>query len=170
MSVRHGSEIGNNMTKLGHIVLYVKDLDNSANFYRDIVRLSAQGKIFNDRAAVLTGGNTHHELMLIQVGSAPGPLHGKRIGLYPRSNCMSINSIMPGNTITTGWKPRSNHCGLISDATVSHRYPPAWFFAKLTVPITSSRCFLLTNRLILIHEYHKTVSLPTYHRPGFNPD
>ena len=79
------------MTKLGHIVLYVKDLDNSANFYRDIVRLSAQGKIFNDRAAVLTGGNTHHELMLIQVGSAPGPLHGKRIGLYHTGWCIGDN-------------------------------------------------------------------------------
>jgi catechol 2,3-dioxygenase len=70
------------MTQLGHIVLYVKDLDSSVHFYREIVGLQLQGRTFNDRAAVLTGGNTHHELMLIQVGPAPGPLQGKRIGLY----------------------------------------------------------------------------------------
>ena len=37
-------------------------------------------------AAILTlidsGGSTHHELLLIQVGAADGPLQGKRIGLY----------------------------------------------------------------------------------------
>jgi len=38
--------------------------------------------IFNDRAALLSGGSTHHELLLIQVGAAEVPLQGKRIGLY----------------------------------------------------------------------------------------
>jgi len=76
------------MTQLGHIVLYVKDLDRSVNFYRDIVGLQVQGKIFDERAAVLTGGSTHHELMLIAVGPAPGPLQGKRIGLYHIGWCI----------------------------------------------------------------------------------
>jgi catechol 2,3-dioxygenase len=31
---------------------------------------------------MLTGGVTHHELLLIEVGAAPGPLQGRRIGLY----------------------------------------------------------------------------------------
>ena len=70
------------MTTLGHVVLYVKDLEKSLNFYKDIVGLSLRGKVFNDRAAVLSGGSTHHELMLIEVGQAPGPLQGKRLGLY----------------------------------------------------------------------------------------
>jgi catechol 2,3-dioxygenase len=31
---------------------------------------------------MLTGGRTHHELLLIEVGEAPGPLAGRRVGLY----------------------------------------------------------------------------------------
>jgi catechol 2,3-dioxygenase len=33
-------------------------------------------------AAALTSGRTHHELLLIQVGDAPGPSAGRRRGLY----------------------------------------------------------------------------------------
>jgi catechol 2,3-dioxygenase len=70
------------MPELGHAVLYVSNLQKSLSFYRDLVGLEVQGLIFNDRAAVLSGGGTHHELMLIEVGAAPGPLQGKRLGLY----------------------------------------------------------------------------------------
>jgi len=70
------------MTTLGHIVLYVKDLQRSTEFYTDIVGLTLLGKTFNGKAAVLSGGSTHHELMLISVDDAPPPLQGKRLGLY----------------------------------------------------------------------------------------
>jgi catechol 2,3-dioxygenase len=70
------------MTTLGHVVFYVRDLQTSVKFYTDIVGLDVKGTIFNNRAALLSGGSTHHELLLIQIGSADGPLHGKRIGLY----------------------------------------------------------------------------------------
>ena len=70
------------MTTLGHVVFYVRDLQTSVKFYTDIVGLELKGSIFNSRAALLSGGSTHHELILIQVGSADGPLQGKRIGLY----------------------------------------------------------------------------------------
>ncbi|KPK12658.1 MAG: glyoxalase [Acidithiobacillales bacterium SG8_45] len=70
------------MVQLGHVVLYVRNLDTSIGFYRDIVGLTVAGKIFNNRAAVLTGGSTHHELLLIEVGDAPGPMEGRRLGLY----------------------------------------------------------------------------------------
>jgi hypothetical protein len=40
------------------------------------------GRIFNGAAAALTSGRTHHELLLIQVGDAPGPSPGRRRGLY----------------------------------------------------------------------------------------
>jgi catechol 2,3-dioxygenase len=70
------------MTELGHVVFYVRDLQKSLQFYRDIVGLEVQGRIFGDRAALLSGGRTHHELLLIQVGEAAGPLEGRRIGLY----------------------------------------------------------------------------------------
>ena len=53
-----------------------------SGIYNGAVGLSVSGKIFNDKAALLTGGQTHHELLLIEVGDAEGPLTGKRIGLY----------------------------------------------------------------------------------------
>ena len=70
------------MTNLAHVVFYVRDLAASVAFYREIVGLSLAGEIFNGRAAMLTGGGTHHELLLIEVGDAPGPPHGRRVGLY----------------------------------------------------------------------------------------
>lgn len=70
------------MAELAHVVLYVRDLERSLRFYRDLVGLSLAGRIFDGRAAMLSGGRTHHELLLIEVGSAPGPLQGRRIGLY----------------------------------------------------------------------------------------
>ena len=70
------------MTELGHVVYYVKNLQASLKFYTEAVGLGVSGKIFNDRAALLTGGRTHHELLLIEVGEATGPLTGKRVGLY----------------------------------------------------------------------------------------
>lgn len=70
------------MTELGHVVLYVRDLEKSLTFYQDVVGLDLQGRIFSGKAALLSGGRTHHELLLIAVGDAPGPLQGRRLGLY----------------------------------------------------------------------------------------
>lgn len=70
------------MVTLGHVVFYVRDLEKSTAFYRDVVGLKVAGRIFNGRAAMLTGGVTHHELLLIEVGAASGPMQGRRIGLY----------------------------------------------------------------------------------------
>ena len=67
---------------LGHVVFYVKDLKPSLAFYRDLLGFQEVGRIFNGTAAALTSGRTHHELLLIQVGDAPGPLSGRRRGLY----------------------------------------------------------------------------------------
>jgi len=67
---------------LGHVVFYVKDLKPSLAFYRDLLGFQEVGRIFNGTAAALTSGRTHHELLLIQVGDAPGLLSGRRRGLY----------------------------------------------------------------------------------------
>lgn len=69
-------------TELGHVVFYVRELARSVDFYTKVVGLIEQGRIFSDRAALLSGGRTHHELLLIEVGAAPGPAEGRRIGLY----------------------------------------------------------------------------------------
>ena len=70
------------MSELGHVVFYVRDLERSVRFYTDVVGLQLKGYIFSNRAALLSGGRTHHELLLIGVGNAPGPLTGQRLGLY----------------------------------------------------------------------------------------
>ena len=67
---------------LGHVVFYVKDLERALGFYRDLLGFKEVGRIFNGAAAALTSGRTHHELLLIQVGDAPGPSSGRRRGLY----------------------------------------------------------------------------------------
>lgn len=67
---------------LGHVVFYVKDLERSLAFYRDLLGFTEVGQVFNGKAAALTSGRTHHELLLIQVGDAPGPPRGPRRGLY----------------------------------------------------------------------------------------
>ncbi len=70
------------MAELAHVVLYVRDLQRSVQFYRDVVGLPLIGEIFDGSAAMFSSGRTHHELLLIEVGEAPGPLHGRRVGLY----------------------------------------------------------------------------------------
>ena len=70
------------MTELAHIVYYVRDLEASTRFYEQAVGLTLKGRIFGDRAALFSSGRSHHELLLIEVGDAEGPLQGRRIGLY----------------------------------------------------------------------------------------
>jgi catechol 2,3-dioxygenase len=67
---------------LGHVVFYVKNLEQSLAFYRDRLGFKEIGRVFDGAAAALTSGRTHHELLLIQVGDAPGPPSGRRRGLY----------------------------------------------------------------------------------------
>ncbi|MBI4400029.1 MAG: VOC family protein [Nitrospirae bacterium] len=67
---------------LGHIVFYVRALEGSLAFYRDLLGFREIGRAFGGAAAALTSGRTHHELLLIEVGAAPGPLSGHRLGLY----------------------------------------------------------------------------------------
>ena len=64
------------------MVFYVRRLSPAVSFYTEIVGLTQVGNVFGGRAALLTGGRTHHELLLIEVGDAPAPPSGRRIGLY----------------------------------------------------------------------------------------
>ncbi len=70
------------MAELGHVVFYVRELRKSVDFYTKLVGLEMQGLIFNGRGALLSGGRTHHELLLIEVGDAPAAPEGRRLGLY----------------------------------------------------------------------------------------
>ena len=74
--------------ELGHLVLYVRDLERSAHFYRDVLGWRS----LQDPTAVLPfpavafsapSGRTHHELLLIEVGEGAAPMpDGRRLGLY----------------------------------------------------------------------------------------
>jgi catechol 2,3-dioxygenase len=71
---------------LGHIVLYVRNLERSVRFYRDVLgfRPVFDGTLGSPAAAfVSASGRTHHELLLIEVGedATPQPA-GRRVGLY----------------------------------------------------------------------------------------
>ena len=76
------------MVELGHYVLYVRRMEPMVKFYSDIVGLDIAGTTFGGRATALTGGRTHHELLLLEVGDAPGPAQGRRVGLYHTGWCI----------------------------------------------------------------------------------
>ena len=67
--------------ELGHVVLYVRDLDVSRGFYREVLGWKEIAAVPH-QMAMFSSGRTHHELLLIQVGDAPGPPPGRRRGLY----------------------------------------------------------------------------------------
>ena len=68
---------------LGHIVFYVRDLETSLKFYEKVLGLKRiEGGELPFKAAALTSGRTHHELLLIEIGDAPGPPPGPRRGFY----------------------------------------------------------------------------------------
>lgn len=69
--------------ELGHIVLYVRDLERSRRFYRDVLGWREITTAFGGRAAMYSSGRTHHELLLIEVGPDAAPIpQGRRVGLY----------------------------------------------------------------------------------------
>jgi len=75
-------ELRMNVKELGHIVLYVRDLETSRGFYRDVLGWSeiAGG---GGRMAMFSSGRTHHELLLIEVGPNAAPIPpGRRVGMY----------------------------------------------------------------------------------------
>jgi len=68
--------------ELGHIVLYVHDLQRSRRFYGEILGWREVAR-YGDVGAVFSSGRTHHELLLLEVGPNAAPIPpGRRVGLY----------------------------------------------------------------------------------------
>jgi catechol 2,3-dioxygenase len=75
--------------ELGHLVLYVRDLNTSVRFYRDVLGWRPimgggdEPLPFPAAAFSAPSNRTHHELLLIEVGpDAAAMPAGRRLGLY----------------------------------------------------------------------------------------
>lgn len=66
--------------ELGHVVLYVSNLERSANFYRDTLGFREISQ--SSGAAVFSSGRTHHELLLLEIGGTPRTTRNPEPGLY----------------------------------------------------------------------------------------
>ena len=71
--------------ELGHVVLYVTDLEKVAGFYRDT--LGFKEVVHQWPIAAFSAGRTHHEMLLIEVGPSTGSgqaarSHQPKPGLY----------------------------------------------------------------------------------------
>lgn len=68
--------------ELGHIVLYVSDLERSRRFYGDVLGWKEIATL-GTMGAVFSSGRTHHELLLLEVGAGAHPIpQGRRVGMY----------------------------------------------------------------------------------------
>jgi catechol 2,3-dioxygenase len=68
--------------ELGHVVLYVRDVETSRRFYRDLLGWN-EIAASEHRMAMFSSGRTHHELLLIEVGPDAAPIpEGRRVGMY----------------------------------------------------------------------------------------
>ncbi len=68
--------------ELGHIVLYVSDLERSRRFYGEVLGWPEVAR-FGSQGAVFSSGRTHHELLLLEVGPGAAPIPpGRRVGMY----------------------------------------------------------------------------------------
>ncbi len=67
--------------ELGHVVLYVRNLERSRVFYRDV--LGFPEIVATPPIAAFSTPRTHHELLLIEVGENAAALPpGRRLGMY----------------------------------------------------------------------------------------
>jgi catechol 2,3-dioxygenase len=68
--------------ELGHIVLYVRDVEASRHFYRQVLGWKEIAGV-EHRMAMFSSGRTHHELLLIEVGQDATPIPpSPRVGMY----------------------------------------------------------------------------------------
>ena len=71
--------------RLNHAVLYVRDAQRAARFYRDVLGFVVSAE-YGDRAVFMrtsADSENHHDLGLFGIGpDAPPPTQGERVGLY----------------------------------------------------------------------------------------
>lgn len=65
---------------VGHVVLKVRDLGRSVEWYQRVLGLREVGR-FEDRMAFLAWGENHHDVALMEIGDVPGPVW-EEVGMY----------------------------------------------------------------------------------------
>ena len=78
-------EIAVPVQRLNHAVLFVRDLDRSVRFYRDVLGFRTKVEIPGRAAFLQAEGSTNdHDLGLFQIGAGAGPSEAGRrtVGLY----------------------------------------------------------------------------------------
>jgi catechol-2,3-dioxygenase len=72
------------ITRLNHVVLYVRDARKSLAFYQGVLDFQPISEP-TDRGVFLrgSGSENHHDLALFSIGAeAPGPTRGQQVGMY----------------------------------------------------------------------------------------
>jgi catechol 2,3-dioxygenase len=71
------------LPELGHVVLFVSDLERSTAFYGEVLGWRSIPRPDGMPARAFSSGRTHHELLLIEVGPDAQPIpSGRRVGMY----------------------------------------------------------------------------------------
>ncbi len=85
-----GSQSGRvvKVTELGHVSLFVRDLDASVRFYRDLLGLAETGRGKAGRIAFLSAGVHHHDVSLEVARAEGSPAVKGAPGLYHIAFCV----------------------------------------------------------------------------------
>lgn len=69
--------------ELGHVVLWVRELEKSVRFYRDVLGFPEVGRMRHGKSVMFSTGRSHHELYLMEVGLDAEPVRQtQRAGMY----------------------------------------------------------------------------------------
>jgi len=76
------------VTELGHVSLFVRDLERSARFYRDLLGLHEAGRGKGGRIVFLSAGAHHHDVSLELARAQVPPAPAGSPGLYHIAFCV----------------------------------------------------------------------------------
>ena len=76
------------VSELGHVSLFVRDLESSVAFYRDVLGLRETGRAKDGRIVFLSAGAHHHDVSLELARVEAAPLPAGAPGLYHVAFCV----------------------------------------------------------------------------------